>query len=190
MFSFKKRYYFIIENIKDINLNVLKKRNKFTIIYRTKSKSENLTELLLFRKKCKLKTIEFYVANNLNLAIRLNSDGVYLSSYNKSFKALYLKRSNFKIIGSAHSNKEIYLKITQGCKTIFFSKLFLVDYDKRSKFLGIVKFNQLLKNNKNLIPLGGINQRNLTSLKTVNSHGLALMSEIKKKPANIVNRLF
>ena len=130
------------------------------------------------------------MANNLNLAIRLNSDGVYLSSYNKTFKALNLKRLNFKIIGSAHSNKEIYFKIMQGCKIIIFSKLFLVDYDKKSKFLGIVKFNQLLKNNKNLVPLGGINQRNLVSLQTVNSQGFALMSEIKKKPANIVNRLF
>ena len=48
----------------------------------------------------------------------------------------------------------------------------------------------LLKNNKNLIPLGGINQNNLNSLKTINSKGFALMSEIKKKPANIINRLF
>ena len=35
----------------------------------------------------------------------LNSDGIYLSSYNKSFKALSLKKSNFRIIGSAHNSK-------------------------------------------------------------------------------------
>jgi len=97
---------------------------------------------------------------------------------------------NFKIIGSAHSYKEISMKIKQWCAKILFSKLFLVDYDKRSKFIGIVKFNNLLKYHKILIPLGGINQRNLVSTKTINSEGLALMSEVKKKPAKILSRLF
>ena len=190
MLSFKKKYYFIIESIKDIDFKKIKKHKKFTIIYRNQGDPENREDLLLFRKKCKLKSVEFYVANNLNLAINLNSDGIYLSSYNRSFSALSLKKFNFKIIGSAHSSKEIYMKIKQGCRIILFSKLFLVNYDKKSKFIGVVKFNNLLKNNKNLIPLGGINQNNLNSLKTINSKGFALMSEIKKKPANIINRLF
>ena len=190
MFSLKQKYYFIIESIKDIDLTKIKKRKKFMIIFRNKSNSENKADLLLFRRRCKLKSIDFYVANNLALAIALNSDGVYLSSYNKTFDALSLKKLNFKIIGSAHSHKEITMKIKQGCTNILFSKLFLVNYDKKSKFVGIVKFNNLLKNNKNLIPLGGINQNNLNSLKTLSSKGFALMSEIKKKPANIVNRLF
>ena len=190
MFSFKKKYYLIIQSIKDIDLKKIKKRSKFIIIYRNQKNSEDKADLLLFRKKCKMKSIEFYVANNLNLAIFLRSDGVYLSSYNKSFKALSLEKLNFKIIGSAHTYKEIYMKVKQGCKLILLSKLFLVDYDKKSKFLGIIKFNNLLKNYKYLIPLGGINQNNFISLKTVSSKGFALMSAIKKKPANIINRLF
>ena len=190
MFSFKKKYYLIIQSIKDIDLKKIKKRTKFIIIYRNQKNSEDKADLLLFRKKCKMKSIEFYVANNLNLAIYLRSDGVYISSHNKSLRALSLKKLNFKIIGSAHSHNEICIKVKQGCKIILFSKLFLVKYDKESKFLGIVKFNNLVRHNKNLVPLGGINNSNLTSLKTVNSHGFALMSEIKKKPANIINRLF
>ena len=190
MFSFKKRYYLIVRNIKDIDLKKIKKRNKFTIIYRNQSNSENRADLLLFRRMCKIKLIDFYVANNINLAINLNSDGLYLSSYNKTLSALSLKKFNFKIMGSAHSHKEIYMKVKQGCSVILLSKLFSVDYDKNSQFLGIVKFNNLLKNNNNLIPLGGINQNNLISLKIVNSQGFALMSEIKKKPAKIISRLF
>ena len=96
MFSLKQKYYFIIESIKDIDLTKIKKRKKFIIIYRNKSNSENKADLLLFRKKCKIKSIDFYVANNLALAIALNSDGVYLSSYNKTFDALSLKKLNFK----------------------------------------------------------------------------------------------
>jgi hypothetical protein len=40
-----------------------------------------------------------------------------------------------------------------------------------------------------IIPLGGIRSANLNKLKLVNGNGLALLSEIKKKPA-ITSRLF
>ena len=190
MFIVKKKYYLIIESIKDIDLEDIKKLKKFTIIYRYQNKFEKKTELLKFRKDCKLKLIDFYVANNLNLATYLNSDGIYLSSYNKSFRPLSLKKSNFHIIGSAHSQKEIYAKVKQGCEMIIFSKLFSVNYNKRAPFLGVIKFNNFLKINKNLIPLGGINISNINNLKLIKCNGFALKSEIKKKPANIINRLF
>ena len=111
MFILKKKYYLIIENTKDINLKNIKKRNKFVIIYRNKKNLEKKENLLKFRKECKLKLIHFYVANDINLAIELSSDGLFLSSYNKSLKGLSVKKSNFRIIGSAHSSKEIYMKI-------------------------------------------------------------------------------
>ena len=190
MFAFKNKYFLIIENIKDINLEYIKKRSKFIIIYRNHNYLREKEALFKFRKKCKLKSIGFYVANNLKLAISLNSDGIYLSSYNKSFKALNLVRSNFDIIGSAHSQMEIAMKIKQGCKLILFSKLFLVNYDPKANFLGVIKFNNFLKFNKDLIPLGGINLTNLNCLNTISSKGLALMSEIKKKPTKIFSRLF
>tara|TARA_B100000035_G_scaffold199373_1_gene170399 strand:- start:144 stop:716 length:573 start_codon:yes stop_codon:yes gene_type:complete len=190
MFVVKKKYYLIIESIKDINLDKIKKINKFSIIYRNLDKFDKKTELLRFRKICKLKSIDFYVANNLNLAALLNSDGVYLSSHNKSFKALCLKKSNFRIIGSAHTHKEIYTKVKQGCEKIIFSKLFLVNYNKNAPFLGIIKFNLFLKNFRNLIPLGGIHLNNLNSLKLIKCNGFAMMSEIKKKPTKIISRLF
>ena len=190
MFALKKKYYLIIQSIKDINLKNIKKRNKFIIVYRNLNNLENIEKLIRFRKTCKLKSVDFFVANNIPLAVKLNSDGLYLSSYNKSYKSLLLKKQNFKIIGSAHSSKEILMKVKQGCDDILLSKLFLVNYDKKSPYLGIVKFNNYLKFNRNLIPLGGINHNNLNSLNSIKCIGCALMSEIKKKPANIVNRLF
>ena len=191
MFSYKKKYFLIIESIKDINLRNIKKYDKFLIIYRNKGIRENLNDLIKFRKECRLKLIEFYVANDIKLCIFLKSDGIYLSSYNKTFKALNLRCLNFKIIGSAHNTNEITFKIKQGCSYILLSKLFLVDYDLKSKFLGVIKFNYFLKTiSQNLIPLGGIKTANLNKLKNVNCVGFALLSEIKKKPANIINRLF
>ena len=93
------------------------------------------------------------------------------------------------IIGSAHNVSEIRYKIKQGCKHIFLSRLFEVDYDNNNNFLGVIKFNNFLKISKNLIPLGGIKFSNLNTLKNIISEGFALMTEIKKKPA-ISSRLF
>ena len=189
MFTKKNKYFLLIENIRDIDLKNIKIRNKFSIVYRNHNKIHNLDELLKFRKKCKLKAIKFYVANNYKLAISLNSDGIYLSSFNKNLKSLNFKRFNFEIIGSAHNFREISAKIRQGCSLILLSKLFLVDYDKNSAYLGVIKFNNYFKISTKLIPLGGIKSNNLNRLNNVSCDSFALMSEVKKKPA-IASRLF
>ncbi len=156
MFIHKNKYFLIIESIKDIDLENIKKRDKFSIIYRNKNNLEKISDLLNFRRFCKVKSIKFYVANDTKLAVLLNSDGLYISAFNRSLRSLSLKKSNFKLIGSAHNLREISLKIKQGCKIILFSKLFLVNYDKTAPFLGVIKFNNYLKLNKNLVPLGTV----------------------------------
>ena len=118
MFAYKKKYYLIIQNIKDINLNKIKKSNKFVIILRNLKTINNIDSLIKFRKMCKIKGIEFFVANNSKLAILLKSDGVYISAYNKGFEQLNLRRLNKKILGSAHNLKEINDKKKQGCSHI------------------------------------------------------------------------
>jgi thiamine monophosphate synthase len=191
MFAFKKKYYLLIESIKDINIRKIKKYNKFIIIYRNQHIKDDIKDLIKFRKECRLKLIDFYVANDLKLSILLNSDGIYVSSYNKSFKALNLKKSKFNIIGSAHNFAEIIHKVKQGCNYVLLSKLFTVNYAKKSPFLGVIKFNEFSNKFKTkLVPLGGIKGNNLNKLKIVNSETFALLSEVKKKPANIINRLF
>ncbi len=189
MISKKKNYFLLIENTKDIDLKNIKIRNKFSIIYRN-NKNYNMHDLLIFRRKCKTKGIKFFVANNISLAVSLLSDGIYLSSINRSLNILSYKKMNFEIIGSAHNFKEISLKKKQGCSFIFLSKLFIVDYDKSAPYLGVLKFNNYLKITKKLIPLGGIKIENLNQLKNISSYGFALFSEIKKKPTKIISRLF
>ena len=189
MFIIKNKYFLIIESIKDINLKNIKIRNKFFIIYRNQKNTDELNELLKFRQVCKSKAIKFYVANNIKLAISLNSDGIYLSSFNKELKFLNFKKKNFEIIGSAHNLKELSEKIRQGCSTVFFSKLFIVDYNKKAPYLGIIKFNYLKRISKKIIPLGGIKIHNLNQLNNIFSEGFALLSEVKKKPAKIISRL-
>tara|TARA_B100000941_G_scaffold78060_1_gene53290 strand:- start:1942 stop:2508 length:567 start_codon:yes stop_codon:yes gene_type:complete len=182
MFIRKKKYFIIIENIKDIKLSNLKK-NKFSLIYRPKKNITKFNKLLSFRKKCLTKNIKFYVANDFKLCKLLKSDGIYLSSFNKNLKVMLFKRSNFDLIGSAHNIKELNLKKLQRCSYILFSKLFRVSYKPNDKFFGLLRFNLLMKKNSKIIPLGGINLKNLKKLNQISSEGLALMSEIKKKPA-------
>jgi len=191
MFIIKNKYFLLIENIKDIDLCNIKKLNKFIIIYRNYKNNQDLNKLKKFRIACKSKSIKFFVANNLKLATFICADGIYLSSYNKTFNHLSLINFKFGVIGSAHNTKEINLKIKQGCSYILLSKLFMVNYNKTASILGISKFNYYQQNIfGKLIPLGGIKYNNLNYIKNVNSEGLAIKSELKKKPANIINRLF
>ena len=45
MFAFKKKYFLIIENTKDIDLKKIKKRGKFVIIYRNARITEKINSL-------------------------------------------------------------------------------------------------------------------------------------------------
>ena len=191
MVILKNKYFLIIENIKDISLENIKKRFKFNIIYRNNKKLEDLHRLRVFRKECKSKDIKFFVANDYNLSSKLKADGIYLSAFNKDLKYLNYMKSNFVIIGGAHNIKEINLKIKQGCKYILLSRLFQVSYKPEMNYLGINKFNFYASNIfKKIVALGGINTSNINKMKIVNCDSFALMTEIKKKPAKIFSRLF
>ena len=191
MFAFKNKYFLIIESIKDIDLRNIKLINRYIIIYRNTHKIENIDKLVRFRRYCKSKKIDFYVSNDAKLTSDLKADGLYISAHNRNLRLAKLKKSNYKIIGSAHNIKELNIKMLQGCSSIIFSRLFKVSDPLKKGFLGVIKFNLFkLSRKENLVPLGGINLSNLTKLKMVKSNSFALLSEIKKKPAKLFNRLF
>ena len=183
-----KKYYFINK----FDTNIINKQNKQTaIIYRNyDSKIIDKLLILKIKKYCRFKNIKFYLSNDIKLALKLDLDGAYIPSFNKSTQHLaFSLKKNFEIIGSAHNFREISAKIRQGCSLILLSKLFLVDYDKNSAYLGVIKFNNYFKISTKLIPLGGIKSNNLNRLNNVSCDSFALMSEVKKKPA-IASRLF
>ena len=156
-----QKYYFI--NKFDTN-NIDKQDKQTTIIYRNYlTKTPDQTLILKIKKYCKKKSIKFYLSNNIKLAIKLDLDGVYIPSFNKSLKHLaYSYKKNFKIIGSAHNLREIRTKEIQNVKKIFLSSLF----KKNKNFLGINKFKLLSKRtNRNIVALGGISDKNLKKLK-------------------------
>jgi thiamine-phosphate pyrophosphorylase len=184
MFIKKKNYYFYIDSTKSINLNLIKKNQKICIIYRNLSGKESFERVVKFKKACQKKKFKFYVANNYALAKKIRSDGLYLSAYNKK---IY---HDINVIGSAHNFKEINQKIAQKCKIVVLSRLFKVDKKGKKGFLNIIKFNLICqKYNIEILPLGGIKEKNLLKLNLLKADSFALLNEIKKKPV-IANRLF
>lgn len=191
MLVLKKKYYLFIENTREFNLNLIKKRNKFNIIYRSLKTNEKIEDIRIFRKDCKKNGINFYVANDTNLLVKLKADGLYISANNKKLLLNTFAYKGYSIIGAAHNQKEVDLKIKQGCKEIIYSRLFETNYSFKKGNLGVQKFNFIsLRSKVDLVPLGGINHRNLPKLNTVISKSFACMSAVKKKPTKLISRLF
>ena len=96
------------------------------------------------------------------MALKLNLDGAYIPSFNKSLKHLtFSLKKNFDIVGSAHNVKEIRTKEIQNVSKIFLSSLF----KKNKNYLGINKFKFLAKlTTKEVIALGGISKNNKRKL--------------------------
>ena len=111
MLMLKKKYYLFIENTRELNLNLIKIKNKFNIIYRNQKTIESIEELKAYRKNCKKNGVNFFVANDTKLLSKINADGLYISAHNKSLHTNIYSKKGFKVIGSAHNQKELDLKI-------------------------------------------------------------------------------
>ena len=170
-----RKYYFI--NKFDTN-NIDKQDKKTTIIFRNYSaKKVSQTLILKIKRYCKKKSIDFYLSNNIRLAIKLGLDGAYIPAFNNSLKHLaYSYKKNFKLVGSAHNLKEIKIKESQNVSKIFISSLF----KKNKNFLGINKFKLLSKlTKKNIVVLGGISKKNKRKLSLVGQYDFAGISYFK-----------
>ena len=55
MFINKNKYYIYIENLRSINLDLIKTKSKFNLIYRNNLKKENTNKIIKFIKLCKKK---------------------------------------------------------------------------------------------------------------------------------------
>ena len=174
--DYKIKYYFI-DNFDTKNID---KVDKQTVVifrnYELKKKDEVL--LLKIKKICKKKKLKFYLSNNIKLALKLNLDGAYIPSFNKSFNHLnYSLKKEFEIIGSAHNINEIRVKEIQRVKKIFISSLFKMN----KNYLGINKFKLICAlTKKRTVALGGISKKNIKKLRLVNSPDFAGISYFKE----------
>ena len=167
-----RKYYFINKFKRD---NIDRLDSQTSVIYRNyDTKIVNKEIILKIKKYCKKKKIKFYLSNNIKLAIKLNLDGAYIPSFDKSKRHLsFSLKKNFSIIGSAHNIKEIRTKENQNVSKIFISSLF----KKNKNYLGINKFKLISKlTSKKIVALGGINKNNIIKLKVLNTSEFAGIS--------------
>ena len=188
--SYSENFYFFTTKLTEENKKSIIKFKNISIIYENKEGLGNYQELIKIIKFCRKKKIKIYFKNDIKKAYKLNLNGVFLSSYNKKISILNNhcnKKNNFKIIGSAHTQREYFLKRIQGCVDIFFSPIFENKKYSPNKILKICKFNLIANEWKcNLFALGGINSSNLKKVFMTKSKGIGFVSfinELKiKKP--------
>jgi len=166
------------------NKEIFKNKNlNIGIIYRNYNSENSENQLIKIANACKRKRYQLFISNNKRLVYKYKADGIYIPSFNKTKKFLNLEKGNIKIIGSAHTQKEIQKKIQQNCEAIFLSPVFFI---KKSKnYLNLYKFNNLSHLNKtNILALGGISEKNIRKLKLLSIKGFGGISLFKKKPAS------
>ena len=165
----------------EYNKEIFKNKNlNIGVIYRNYNSKNREDQLIKIAQACKRKRYQLFVSNSKKLAYKYKADGIYIPSFNKKEKFSNLEKKCIKIIGSAHSQKEIQKKIQQKCEAIFLSPVF---YVKKSKnYLNLYKFNNLSHLNKaNILALGGISEKNIRKLKLLFIKGFGSMSFFKKK---------
>ncbi len=174
--KFNEIYHFI-DKFKEtdlINLNA-----RVSLIYRNYNDKIDINLIKKIKFFCKKTKRRFYLANEIRLAYRLKLDGCYIPSFNKDLKHNYfIKNEKFKLLGSAHNQREIKIKQIQKVKYIFLSPLFKVT--KKNNYLEINKFLRLKNlSNQKIVALGGINKSNIKKLNMLNCYGFASISFIK-----------
>ena len=169
-----KQYYFIEKFDKKILEN---QSIETAIIYRNYSKKINKIEILKLKYFCNKKKLKLFLSNDFKLALKLNLNGAYIPSFNKSFYHLnfHLKK-NFIVLGSAHNLAEIRIKEKQKVDAIFLSSIF----KKNNNYLGLYNFlNLIYLSKKKFIALGGVSKKNKKILKMIKIFGFAGISYFK-----------
>ena len=167
-----KKYYFLnkFDYSHLINLD-----QSISFIWRNKDNQTSLKSLLKLRNFCKKHQRKLYLRNDSKLAIKLDVDGLYISSTNKNLilRPITCKKK-FEILGSAHNMKEIKIKKLQGVDKIFLSPIFK---DKKNQRLYLYRYLNLKKSIfMKDVALGGINRENLKKLKFIKPYGFAGIS--------------
>ena len=182
----KAQIYFFIEELNSINILLLKKLKNVSIIYRNYSKQNYLSRALKIKEFTKKHGLSLFVSNDLSLAVKINAN-LYIPSFNKRLQYLnHNCQKKKRVIGSAHNYQEIRRKKNQGCTEIFISSLYYTSSHLKKKPLGLIKFNNLrqyFKSKLNICALGGINEKNINQVWSLNIYGFALKSYLNRKPA-------
>tara|TARA_B100001121_G_scaffold309855_1_gene338243 strand:- start:663 stop:1208 length:546 start_codon:yes stop_codon:yes gene_type:complete len=172
-----KKYYFIDDfnpiHLKDLDKNI-------TLIWRSKDKNDDKKTIYKLANFCKKNKISLVLSNNIKLALKLNLNGAYISSYNKDMRLnCFQYKKSFKLLGSAHNLLEVNVKKLQKVKEIFISPIF--KYKKRTA-LGLHRCKYFFDDTSyDKIALGGVSLKNINLLLLTRFKGLGAIGFFKKK---------
>jgi thiamine-phosphate pyrophosphorylase len=179
--------YVFLDKINDIIKRNLLKFKYLNIIVDIDKKEVSEDELSII-KFAKINKIPFFFKNNYQKCIKYNASGVFLDAKNRDIIRPIQFKTNFKIIGSAHNQREYFNKLKQKCNLVMLSPLFYNEKYSKNNILNIHRFNQITLNWKtDVCALGGINLGSLKKIKLTKVRSIAfkkLIFDIKiKKPA-------
>jgi thiamine monophosphate synthase len=159
-----EKYIFIeclTERIKKEIIKLKKTHLVYSLKINNNEGQEQFLDIVDFSKKNK---IPLYLVDNYKSAIKYKIDGIFLSSNNKKVVPASIK-NKLKIIGSAHNQREYFIKKNQGCEMISMSPLFYNSKYSVNQILQPLKFNLITNNwDVKLCALGGILENNLKKI--------------------------
>ena len=91
---FLKIFHFIDDFNKD---HIMSLNKKIIIIYRNYKEKYDEQKILKIRNFCKSSNRKFFLANNIKLTLKLNLDGAYIPSFNRSLSVSRLKNRNITL---------------------------------------------------------------------------------------------
>jgi thiamine monophosphate synthase len=172
----KLDYYIFIEELNEKivkNIISLKRRKlRLNIIILDKN-------FLIVSEFAKKYDIAFFIIDNIKLAKQLNANGIFLTNKNKILRSNIKETTKLEVIGSAHNQREYYIKQKQNCSTVMLSPIFYNKKYSPNKILYVSRFNLITLNWKTRIAaLGGINFKNLKLVNLTKSECIGIKSLI------------
>ena len=141
---------------------------------------EHLKKSIEIHNLCKKYNSLFIVNDRIDIAIASNADGIHLGQDDLDIKTARKLLGYSKIIGiSANNSTEISNALKAGCDYIGIGPVFRTPTKKDKEPLGIEKIKTLTQDIQ--IPwfaIGGINKKNISSLKNNGITKVALVSEL------------
>ena len=146
----------------------------------------SITSLLY--KICKKKNVTFILNDRIDIAKKLNVDGVHLGKEDGSIKNARNILGNLKIIGSScYNNKSLSIKSQNlGANYVAFGAFFKTETKKNTTKIVLSDFKNIRRNiNIPIVGIGGLNKFNIKKLIHLKPDFLAFSSAIwntKKTP--------
>ncbi len=185
-----KTFPYILSNVLD---------TRMVKVFQLRLKNYNDADLIkiasLLNKICIKKNVTFILNDRVDIAKKLNLDGVHIGKEDGSIKEARSILGNLKIIGSScYNNKNLSIKSQNlGANYIAFGAFFDTSTKEKTTKIVLSDYKNIRKNiNIPIVGIGGLNEHNIKKLIYFKPDFLAFCSAIwntKNKPQHQIKRI-